>query len=200
MEKHASDMARLCDELGIRKAVFAGESIGGYILMEFWRRYRQRVSALVLCNTRAQADNEEGRAGRLKSVADVEQSGPEAFIESMIPRLLGETTRRNRPDVVQAARAMMMKMSVAGISAVQRGMAERPDSVATLATINVPTLIVAGEEDVVASRADAELMHKNIAGSMLRVIPRAGHYAVFEQPEAAAGLLREFLRQAASSK
>ena len=193
MEKHAGDIVRLCDEVGVRKAVFAGESIGGYILMEFWRSYRERVSALVLCNTRAQADSEEGRAGRLKSVEDVEQRGPEPFIESMIPRLIGETTRRNRPDLMQAARSMMMKMTVAGIAAVQRGMAERPDSVATLATISAPTLIMAGEEDVVASRADAELMHKGIAGSSLRVIPRAGHYAVFEQAEEAAGVVREFL-------
>jgi len=193
MEKHASDLARLCDELGVRKAVFAGESIGGYILFEFWRRHRERVAALALCNTRAPADTQEGRAGRLKAAEDVEKHGPEPFIDSMIPRLLGETTRRNRPDLVQAAKGMMRKSSAAGIAAVQRGMAERPDSVPTLATIAVPTLIVAGEEDVLTPSADVEMMQNNIAGSRLRVLPRAGHYAVLEQAEAAAAVLRAFL-------
>lgn len=193
MARHAADLVRLCDELGVRKAVFAGESIGGYILFEFWRRHRQRVRALALCNTRAQADTPEGRAARLKVAAEVEKTGPEPFLDSMIPRLLGETTRRNRPDVVQAARQMMRKSSAPGIAAVQRGMAERHGSVPTLATIDVPTLVLAGEEDVLIPQADSELMQRGIIGSRLRVVPKAGHYAVFEQPEAAGALLREFL-------
>ncbi len=193
MGRPAADLVRLCDELEVRKAVFAGESIGGYILFEFWRRHRERVRALALCNTRAQADTPEGRAARLKAAAEVEKTGPEPFIDGMIPRLLGETTRRNRPDTVQAVREMMRKSSAAGIAAVQRGMAERPDSVPTLATIDVPCLILAGEEDVLIPRADAELMQRSIARSHLMVLPKAGHYAVFEQPEAAGALLREFL-------
>jgi pimeloyl-ACP methyl ester carboxylesterase len=193
MEKHVADIARVMDEAGIRKAVLAGESIGGYILFEFWRRMRERVSALILCNTKAGADTEEARANRLRSAEDVEKRGVEPFIESMIPKLLGESTRSNRPDLVDAARAMMMKMSPAGIAAVQRGMAARPDSTPTLATVNVPVLIVTGDEDVLTGLAEAELMHRHIPGSALKVIARAGHYAVFEQHEQAGRLVRQFL-------
>src|ERR1700758_3336904 len=64
MEKHASDLTRVLDDAGIGRAVFCGVSIGGYILFEFWRRYRSRVAALALCCTRAQADTPEGRATR----------------------------------------------------------------------------------------------------------------------------------------
>ena len=88
---------------------------------------------------------------------------------------------------------MMRKMSAEGISQVQRGMAERPDSVADLKTINVPTLIAVGEEDVLATVADGELMRQNIAGSQLKVIPKAGHYAPWEQPKAVGTVLRKFL-------
>jgi 3-oxoadipate enol-lactonase len=193
MDKHAADIARLCDQAGIGKAVFAGISIGGYVLFEFWRRFRDRVHALILCDTRASVDNEQGRANRLKSADDVEQRGPISFIDSMIPKLLGESTRRTRPDLVESARKMMLQMSVAGIAAVQRGMAARPDSTATLASIKVPTLIVVGAEDVLTPPADAEAMQRCIAGSRLEVIPRAGHYAVFEQHESAGKLIREFL-------
>lgn len=193
MQKHAADLLSLLDREQMRRAAFAGTSIGGYILFEFWRRYRERVATLVLIDTRAPADTPEGRAARLQSAADVLERGTEPFIESVVPRLLGEATRRARPDLVDAARRMMLRMTPQGINAVQRGMAERPDSVPTLPTINVPTLILAGDEDVLSPVADAELMRRNIPGSQLRIVPRAGHYAVWEQSEEVGKILRQFL-------
>src|SRR5512143_3204977 len=188
MDQHAADMVRVIDDLGIRKAVFAGESIGGYILFEFWRRYRERVAALILCNTKAGADHEEARANRLRSAEEAEKRGVEPFIESMIPKLLGESTRTNRPELVETARAMMMKMTAGGVAAVQRGMAARPDSGPTLATMDVPTLLITGDEDVLTGAAEAEFMQRNIRGSTMKVIAKAGHYAVFEQHEETARL------------
>jgi len=179
MAAHAKDLSNICDAEGVDRALFAGVSIGGYILFEFWRRMRERVRALMLCDTRAQADTAEGREARLKIAEEVEQKGPGEYLDSMIPKLLGESTRRNRPDLVKQARAMMGRMSVAGIAAVLRGMAVRPDSLPTLQTINVPTLIMAGEEDTLTPPAEAELMHQQIQGSRLVRTPAAGHYAPF---------------------
>lgn len=193
MDKHAADLVRICEDADIKRAVFAGISIGGYILFEFWRRHRDRVRALILCDTKAQADSEEARNTRLKAGKDVLERGPEPFIESMIPRLLGKTTQTGRPDLVDQTRAMLKRMSAKGIAAVQRGMAARPDSVETLKTIKVPTLILVGEEDNLTTVADADLMHKHIAGSQLRVIPKGGHYSPFEQHQTAAHEIRRFL-------
>jgi pimeloyl-ACP methyl ester carboxylesterase len=193
MEKQAADIARVCDDAGVGRAAFAGVSIGGYVLFEFWRRYRARVAGFAFCDTRAPADTPESRANRLKSAEDVIERGTEPFIESMVPRLFGESTRRNRPDLVEVARRMMLKMSAENIAAVQRGMAQRPDSVSTLMTINVPTLVVVGEEDTLSPVADAELMRQHIPGAQLRVIPKAGHYAVFEQAAQVTSVLQEFL-------
>lgn len=192
MRKHAADVVRVCDDAGIGRALFAGISIGGYVLFEIMRTFRDRVSALALCCTRAQADSEEGRANRMKSIDEVQRHGPEPFVESIITKLLGASTLRDRPDLVERARTMMRRMSAAGIVAVQQGMATRPDSVPFLKHIGVPTLVLAGQEDALIAPADAELMHKDVAGSELCVIPRAGHYAVFEQPEIAGRTLRKF--------
>ena len=196
IEKHASDVARVLGAAGVGKAAFIGCSIGGYILFEFWRRFRARVISLALCDTRPQSDTAEGRANRLKAAAAVLEQGTEPFIESMIPKLMGRTTVSTRPDLVDGARAMMRKMSAEDISLVLRGMAERPDSVADLKSINVPTLIVIGEEDVLSTLADGELMRQNIPGSQLKVVPKAGHYAPWEQPELVGKVLRQFLDDA----
>jgi pimeloyl-ACP methyl ester carboxylesterase len=198
MEKHAADVLRVCDDAGVSRAIFAGESIGGYILFEVWRRYRERISALALCNTKAQADTDEARANRLRAAADVETGGVESFVDSMIPKLLGESTRRNRPDLVMGARRMMLDMTPAGVAAVQRGMAVRPDSTPTLAAVNVPTLVITGDEDVLTGVAEGGYLRQRIAGSEMKVIPRAGHYAVFEKAADAGRLLRQFFDQCAS--
>jgi len=193
MEKHAADIARVLDREEVRRAPLIGVSIGGYVLFEFWRRYRERVEALVLCNTKASADTSEARAGRLQAAAEVIERGTEPFFESMLPVLMGKNTHSNRPDLVEGALRMMRKMSAEDVAMVQRGMAERPDSMETLKTINVPTLLVTGDEDTFTGVADAELMRQNISGSQMRVIAKAGHYSPWEQPEEVGKLLRQFL-------
>jgi pimeloyl-ACP methyl ester carboxylesterase len=195
MAKHASDLMRLLEALQIPKAVFVGVSLGGYLLFEFWRKFRERTSALVLANTRAEADTEQGRANRLKSIADSRLHGTGPFFDAQAQNLIGETTRRTRPDIVANARAMMQMMSVDGLAAIQQGMAERPDSVPTLRTINVPTLIIAGEEDTVTPIANAKLMHQQIDGSQLQTIARGGHYSALEDPQEFGRALRQFLDQ-----
>ncbi len=193
MEKHAEDLRRLCDDARVGKAVFVGVSIGGYILFEFWRRFRERVTALGFCNTRAGADTAEGRKGRLESAKQIEERGTEMFIDDLLPKLLGETTKRNRPDIVAEARRMALGTSGRGLIANQLGMAARPDSTPMLQTINVPTLCVGGGEDIPAPTAEIERIHEGIRGSKLRLIQQAGHFAALERPTEFAEILREFL-------
>jgi len=193
MEKHAADIARVMDDAEAGRAPMIGVSIGGYVLFEFWRKHRGRVAALGLCNTKAPADAPEARAARLHAAEEVLDRGAEPFFESMIPRLLGKTTRETRPDLVEGALRMMRKMSPEDVAQVQRGMAVRPDSVDTLKTIDVPTLLVTGEEDPLTGTNEAELIRRHIANSQMMVIPRAGHYSAWEQAEEAGRVLRQFL-------
>jgi pimeloyl-ACP methyl ester carboxylesterase len=193
MAKHAADVARIMDAARVGKAAFIVCSIGGYIVFEFLSRFRSRVSALALCDTRPQPDTSEARANRLKNADAVLEQGTEQFLKSMVPKLFGSTTVSSRPDIVEGALQMMRKMSPEDVSLVLRGMGERPDSVPDLKYINLPTLIVMGEEDVLATGSDGELMRQNIPGSRLKMIPKAGHYAPWERPEAVGPLLRQFL-------
>jgi 3-oxoadipate enol-lactonase len=192
MADHASDIEALCRRLGIQKAIFGGISIGGYVLFEFWRRFPQRVKGLGLFCTKASADTAEARAARLQSAEQALERGAAQFIDSMIPKLLGATTLRNRKDIESAVRATMRLMTPQGIAMTQRGMAERPDSIPTLATIAVATLIVGGEEDALVSREELERMRDAIRGSEMAIIAKAGHYAALEAPDEFFRVLRNF--------
>jgi pimeloyl-ACP methyl ester carboxylesterase len=193
MKKHADDLLRLLDAEHTAKAVLVGVSIGGYILFEFWRRYRERVTALVLSNTRAEPDTEQGRSNRMKSIEDARARGTAPFLDAQVQLLIGETTRRNRPDIVARGRRMMEMLTVAGLGAIQQGMAERPDSVPTLRGIDVATQLIAGEEDALTPLANAKTMHEQIRGARISVIPKAGHYAALESPDEFAHVLGKFL-------
>jgi pimeloyl-ACP methyl ester carboxylesterase len=193
MEKHAADLRAVMDDADVGRAPIIGVSIGGYLLFEFWRTYRGRVAALGLCNTKAPTDNTEARAGRLQAANDVLERGTEPFFESMIQKVLARSTRESRPDLVDGVLRMMKKMSPEDVAEVQRGMADRPDSVETLKTINVPALLVTGDEDPMTGRSEGELMHRHISGSQMRVITKAGHYSPWEQPEQFGRIARQFL-------
>src|ERR1022692_804271 len=193
MQKLAADLSRLCRKERISKAFFVGVSVGGYLLFEFWHRYRDHGAALVLATTRPRAETSEGKANRLQLADRVLREGTAGFLGEMLSnrQLLSRTTRTNRPDIVDAALMMMQCMSADDIAGVQRGMAERPDSVATLATINVPTLLIAGEKDSIPL-SEFELMRERISASRLQVISQVGHYAALEKPAEFAALLRTF--------
>ena len=193
MAKHTADLLRVMDDAQAGRSPLIGVSIGGCILFEFWRKHRDRVAALGLWNTKAPADNAEARGGRLHAANDVLERGTEPFLQSMVARLLGKTTRETRPDLVDGALRMMRQMSPEDIAQVQRGMAERPDSIDTLKTINVQTLLVTGDEDILTGINEAALMRQHISGSQLKVIAKAGHYSPWEQPAEATKLLRQFL-------
>jgi pimeloyl-ACP methyl ester carboxylesterase len=193
MEKHASDIAHVLDDAEVGRVPIVGVSIGGYAIFEFWRRFRGRVAALGLCNTKAPADGPEARAARLQAANEVLERGTESFFQSIIAKVMAKTTREMRPDLLDGALRMMRTMSAEDVAQVQRGMAARPDSVETLKTINVPALLITGDEDELTGVNEAELMRQYISGSQLRVIPKAGHYSPWEQPEQISKLLRQFL-------
>jgi 3-oxoadipate enol-lactonase len=193
MNSHAQDIAAICREIGVEKAVFIGCSIGGYILFECWRVMREQFRGMVLCNTKASADSEEARANRVKSISDVHNQGPSPFCDKMAKICMGESTQRNRPDIFTAARNTMRMSSVKGLVANLECLGARMDSIPTLKTIQVPTLILAGNEDVLTNPDGAKAMQNGIAKSQLKTVHQTGHYTPFENPEETAHLLRQFL-------
>jgi 3-oxoadipate enol-lactonase len=194
MDVQADDLAALLDVLKVEQGMVCGLSMGGYIALAFWRKYAARVRALILVDTRAGADAPAARQARLDMVEQVKQHGSRSAADAMLPRLLAESTRRSRVDLVEFAHAMMLRQSPTGIIGAQLGMAERPDSTPMLSTITVPTLAVFGAEDVITpAETEGRLLAEVIPNARLVVIPNAGHLSNLEQPEAFNAAVHEFI-------
>lgn len=193
MEQYADDCAHLLDQLHVDKVVLVGSSMGGYIAFAFWRRHRSRVRALVLAGTRAGADSDETLARRRQLIDLTRKEGAVAVANLQIASLVGKTARERQPDTYDAVHRMMAVAPVEGVVGALEAMMVRPDSTATLATIDVPTMIIVGDEDVPTPPKEARAMHERIPGSRLEVIAQAGHLVNLERPAAFNHLVHEFL-------
>jgi 3-oxoadipate enol-lactonase len=180
MEDYARFVVTELDRRGIDRATFAGFSMGGYVCFAAWRLFRERVAGLILIDTRETADTEEGRKGRLDSIEKVKAQGTAPIVEAMLPKMLTPNAPAAMRDRV---REIMESVSADAAIAALRAMTSRQDSSDLLPTIDVPTLIVVGEEDTITPVADAERMASNIRGSRLVKIPNAAHMANYEQAE-----------------
>jgi pimeloyl-ACP methyl ester carboxylesterase len=193
VDDYAGDVIDLLDALQVKQAVIGGLSMGGYVAFALLRLAARYVQGLVLADTRSQADTPDGVAGRTRLLQVVQDKGPSAVADEMIPKLLGETTRSTRPAVVELVRSLAVSNSSDAIAGAIRALMTRPDSTPLLSSIHVPTLVLVGDEDAVTPPPASEEMHRAIAGSELVRIPQAGHLSNLEQPELFNAALAAFL-------
>lgn len=191
----AGRVVALLDHARIDRAVVVGLSMGGYVALALWRLHPDRVRALVLCDTRAAADGPEAKLKRDAMIALAEREGARAVAKAQLPVVLGRATRERLPATVEAAREMLERQSVAGITSALRLLRDRPDQTPVLATITVPTLCFVGAEDEVTPPEEMEAMAALIPGATFTRMPITGHLAPFEQPGAFAAGLGVFLRE-----
>jgi 3-oxoadipate enol-lactonase len=166
------------DARGIGKATFAGLSMGGYICFAALRLFPERVSGLILIDTRETADTEEARKGRFETIARVEQQGVAAVADAMLPKMV--VSEALKPEV----REIMMSAPPEYVKSSLRAMAHRPDSSSLLPSIAVPALVIVGEHDTITPPSDAERMAGAIPNARLVRIANAAHLSNYDQPEA----------------
>lgn len=194
VDEMADDVAAVLDTRGVAApVVLGGLSMGGYVALAFARRHAKRLRALVLADTRAEPDTDEARANRDKGIERIEQGDLAGFIDGMMDKLVGSTTRKTRPSVVARVRAQALAAPPASVIAALRALRDRPDARPALADIAVPTLVVVGEEDGLTPPASSAALTGAIRGATLTTIPRAGHLSNFEDPEAFRAALETFV-------
>jgi pimeloyl-ACP methyl ester carboxylesterase len=184
----------LLDALGLQdQVVLGGLSMGGYVALAFVRQYPHRLRALILADTRAEADTEEGKSNRDKLISFARGHTARDVLEQMLPKLVGGATLSQRPAVVEEVRRLAAAQTPAGVIGALEAMRDRPDSTDLLASIRVPTLVLVGSEDALTPPPVAQTLAAGIPGASLTTIPGAGHLANLEQPAAFNEALRSFL-------
>ena len=182
MDQYADDIAKLVQALGTGPVVLVGHSMGGYVALAIAGKHPEILRALVLVATRAGQDTPEAAAGRRKTAEAVRTTGTQMVIDAMTPKMIAPSN--DSKALLDAVRGFMEPASRDGVIGALLGMADRPDATPGLANIDVPTLVVTGEEDAIIDPGESQALEQAIPGARLQVIPDAGHFVALEQPEA----------------
>lgn len=183
----------LCEELDLRRVVLAGISMGGYIALRMWARRPELISALVLSNTKAEADTSEIVARRRAQIASIEAQGLAHFIHTGAPRRLSPKVLEERPWVLDSIKMMNFTVSGSANAATLEAMALKEDDTGTLATIDVPVLITTGSDDAFIPRSSAQVLQEGIRNARLHVIQNTGHVSNLENPAEYNRVIESFL-------
>ena len=193
MEEMARDVVALLDELGVERVTLGGLSMGGYVALAFCRRFPLRVRALILADTRAQADTPEARANREEQAQKILKDGMQSTADDFLKKVLTPETLKQKPETVERVREMILRTDPRGAASALRGMAARHDQTDFLEEILAPTLVIVGSEDQLTPPQDAELMRREIRGSRLEIIEGASHLSNLERPVEFNRALLDFL-------
>jgi len=195
IDDYARFILDFMDHLRLDSAVLGGVSMGGYISFALWRLEHLRWRGLVLVDTRAGADTEQGMAGRERVLETIRTRGTHGVAEDMLSKLLGATTRARRPQLVDHVRRLIERQTNEGVAAAVVRLRDRPDSTRLLREIGVPTLVIVGEEDEITPPSDAEQMRADLEEAHLVRIPEAGHLSCLENPAAFNAALATYLSE-----
>lgn len=182
VELFVDDLIALLDHLKIPRAVLVGLSMGGYIALRAVERHPDRVRALVLCDTRSEADNNDGKIRRATQANLIKSDGLGGFVEPFIQGVFHKGTYSDHPELVEMIRATIERTSPRTIAGTLIALAGRTDTTASLYSIKVPTLILVGKNDTLTPVSASSAMKEKIPGAKLHIIPRAGHLSNLENP------------------
>ncbi len=183
LDVFARDLARLLDHLGVDDVVIGGLSMGGQVVMDFARQYPARVRGIMLAATFPQAETEEGKRNRRTMAERLLRDGMDGYAHDVLPRMLSAPSIETLPDVAAHVLAMMRATDPRGAAAALRGRAERPAYADTLAALDVPALVVVGDQDAFTTREDAEHMRALLPDVELLWLEGVGHMPNLEAPD-----------------
>ncbi|MGP4003775.1 alpha/beta fold hydrolase [Streptomyces sp. 8N706] len=189
----ARDIARLLDHLRVDDIVLGGLSMGGQIVLEFYRLFPERVRGLLLADTFARSETEEGKQSRRATADRLLREGMRGYADEVLSMMVAPYNIDAVPEVARQVHRMMCGTSPEGAAAALRGRAERRDYRDLLERISVPTLVVVGRDDEFTPVSDAEFLHERIPDARLTVIEGAAHMPNMERPAEFNEALRRFL-------
>lgn len=187
------DVIDLLDHLELERVCVCGLSMGGYVALRLVDRHPARVHGLILCDTRAEADTNEGRVGRAAAVKTIRERGMAELAEGLMPKLFPAAELEARTEAVVSVRRMIERADPEGAIHALAAMASRLDLTERLASIDTPCLVVVGSEDALTPPDLARALKAAIPGAALAVIEGAGHVSNLSHPDAFNAAVEPFL-------
>lgn len=193
LEAYADDLFALLDALGVERAGLAGLSMGGYVALRAVERAPERFRALALCDTRSEADTNEGKLARSAGIRTLHEGRVEAFVDGLLPKLL----LRPEAPAGRRLRAMMLANGAPGMANALAAMQGRTDTTLALGRFDLPTLVLVGSDDALTPPDAARALATRIPGARLELLADAGHVSNLEAPEAFTSALVRFFEESA---
>jgi 3-oxoadipate enol-lactonase len=195
LEFLVDDLIALLDHLKIEKAILCGLSMGGYVALRAVERNPERVRALVLCDTRSEADTNEAKLKRAAGIRTIKEKGVPAFAEGFLKQVFAPKSFETQPQAVELIRKIILANPPLGICGTLLALASRTDTTAALPGITVPTLVLVGDQDPITPPAAAQSIQKAVPGAELHILPNAAHMSNLENTEAFNQHLLAFLKK-----
>ncbi len=196
IESHVDDLFALLDHLKIGKAAIVGLSMGGYIALRAMEREQGRFSAAVLCDTKSEADNDEGKIRRAASARAVKIDGSTAYAAVYVKSMFTSETFSANPGIVERVQQVIAHTPPLSIAGTIIALAARTDTTGSLGAIAIPTMILVGEKDTVTPLLSSQSMQSRIRGAELHIVPGAAHLSNLENPSFFNDKLVKFLKRA----
>jgi 3-oxoadipate enol-lactonase len=193
IDLYVDDLLALMDHLVITKAVLCGLSMGGYIALRAAERAPERIRGLILCDTKSEADTDEGKIRRSDTLRLIQARGVHAFAQEFVKSIFAPRTFTHRHEAVELIKQIIGSNQPTAVCGALLALAARTDTTARLVSISVPTLLLVGEHDQLTPPSATKAMHDRIQGSRMHIIPEAGHMSNLENPEAFNALIESFL-------
>ena len=193
IELFVKDLLNFMDALNIDKTMLCGLSMGGYIALNAIQNYPDRFDALILSDTNCIADTPEVKEKRMKTIESIKKVGVEKFADESVKNLFAPDSFLTKKEEIAVVREMIVNTSKQSLYKTLRAFYERKETCSKLQDINVPVLIMVGQEDKITPLAAAELMHEKIKDSLLFIIEHAGHLSNMENPSAFNNQLEELV-------
>ena len=193
IEHLVDDILETLDELGVKKSVFVGNSMGGYAALRLAEKAPERVRALILCDTRAEADGNEAKLKRAATIELVRSKGLAAFAGPFLQGALAPRTLSASPMAVDFLRQMILRAQPEAVMHALAALAARTETLPALPSFRFPTLILVGSQDQLTPLSCSETLRGRIVGSQLQIIPDAGHFTSVENPQAFNRAVSSFL-------
>jgi pimeloyl-ACP methyl ester carboxylesterase len=195
MESFVDDLETVIDELDLKSPVLCGLSMGGYISLRAIEKMEKKFRAVIFCDTKALADDNEGKLKRAAGIKLINENGVESFVEQFVPNCFSEDFMTNNKNDYEKILSRSKSNSSVGVKGCLLAMAGRTDTTSYLPTISIPSLIICGEEDKLTPPEVMKSMADQINGSDFTIVKGAGHMAPVEASDIVDEKINEFLNQ-----